>query len=658
MNKVIKRDGRTVKFDRERIINAVKRAFEATEGETFDDYALNKANHIADYVEKYINEQNKNVSVENIQDIVEKGLMSCKKKDVAKEYILYREKRTRERDRNSKFRHVIKTKLMATDVQNQNANVDEHSFGGRTGEAASELNRQVALDEVISPMARRNHLNNEIYEHDLDHFVLGDHNCFKKNTKFITNYGIKTFESFRDGDKIKVLNKDNKWVDATVHYYGKQKMQIVTLSRCGIKKEVGCTPNHRWILSDGTVTDNLQVGDRLYPLNEYKEPKLESLRDYEMFAYGFLLGDGCDHRCKNIDNIQVRLCDKKNKYGYIFEQAKYHKQNIKNSNDVVYTKRTTVKKQDFLDNKIWNILSLKDKINLFNGFYAADGNQTTHTKAIYTSDDRILNMIKDISALAGYHIYKIKTIIHNTEYKQNAKLYEIIFTVKYSINSTWKVENIEMRSHNKFEAWCIDEPKTHSFMLDGGIITGNCLSIPFDDILKNGFNVKQTDVRPANSVNTAFQLVAVIFQIQSLNQFGGVSATHIDWTMIPYVRKSFMKHYITAMLKDTDDFAKLNLMQMLFETYKESVYGRYTITRDKFDDWVDEHKEQILKDNNLTQDDFYFDNENLNPKYKQSAMFDTIKETYQAVEGLFHNLNTLQSRSGNQLEKVAGFTVM
>ena len=71
----------------------------------------------------------------------------------------------------------------------------------------------------------------------------------------------------------------------------------------------------------------------------------------------------------------------------------------------------------------------------------------------------------------------------------------------------------------------------------------NCLSIPFDDLLKNGFNTRQTDVRPANSVNTACQLVAVIFQIQSLQQFGGVSATHIDWTMVPYVRKSFYKHF-------------------------------------------------------------------------------------------------------------------
>ena len=71
----------------------------------------------------------------------------------------------------------------------------------------------------------------------------------------------------------------------------------------------------------------------------------------------------------------------------------------------------------------------------------------------------------------------------------------------------------------------------------------NCLSIPFDRLLKEGFKTRQTDVRPAGSVNTAMQLEAVIFQLQSLQQFGGVGATHIDWTMVPYVRKSFMKHF-------------------------------------------------------------------------------------------------------------------
>jgi ribonucleoside-triphosphate reductase len=62
-------------------------------------------------------------------------------------------------------------------------------------------------------------------------------------------------------------------------------------------------------------------------------------------------------------------------------------------------------------------------------------------------------------------------------------------------------------------------------------------------LLAKGFNTRQVDIRPANSVETALQLIAVIFQIQSLQQFGGVASTHIDWTCVPYVRKSFWKHF-------------------------------------------------------------------------------------------------------------------
>lgn len=141
----------------------------------------------------------------------------------------------------------------------------------------------------------------------------------------------------------------------------------------------------------------------------------------------------------------------------------------------------------------------------------------------------------------------------------------------------------------------------------------NCLSIPFDDLLANGFNTRQTDVRPAGSVNTAFQLIAVIFQLQSLQQFGGVSATHIDWTMVPYVRLSFFKHF--------NDGLK----------YIENG-TQYVFAKDK------------IKAIPLT-DIFYADH---NDAYTY-AMDMTNKEIHQAVEALYHNLNTLQSRSGNQL---------
>ena len=113
-------------------------------------------------------------------------------KDVARNYIIYRNKRTEDRNKQSKFRKIIKEKLMATNVQNQNANVDEYSFGGRSGEASSEQNRQVAIEEVLSPMARKNHMNNTVYEHDLDHFVLGDHNCLSMPFDDLLKNGFNT----------------------------------------------------------------------------------------------------------------------------------------------------------------------------------------------------------------------------------------------------------------------------------------------------------------------------------------------------------------------------------------------------------------------------------------------------------------------------------
>ena len=149
----------------------------------------------------------------------------------------------------------------------------------------------------------------------------------------------------------------------------------------------------------------------------------------------------------------------------------------------------------------------------------------------------------------------------------------------------------------------------------------NCLSIPFDDLLANGFNTRQTDVRPANSINTAFQLVAVLFQLQSLQQFGGVSATHLDWTMVPYVRKSFTKH-----MKDGMKYCENK--------------SEYKLNR--FIKWLEYEGDGTLHFDNIEFKD-------LHPEAWEYAMDMTMKETQQAVEGMYHNLNTLQSRSGNQL---------
>lgn len=138
----------------------------------------------------------------------------------------------------------------------------------------------------------------------------------------------------------------------------------------------------------------------------------------------------------------------------------------------------------------------------------------------------------------------------------------------------------------------------------------NCLTLPIDDLLKNGFKTRQTDVRPAQSVNTAMQLVAVLMQLQSLTMFGGVAVSHLDYSMIPYVRKSFYKHYKDGMkyIKH-QDYSLDNIEDISIE---DEIYKK------------DSEVYQYAKDM-------------------------TVKEVYQAVEGLYHNLNTLQSRSGCQL---------
>ena len=320
---VIKRSGEKVPFDKNKIINAIQKAY----NEIHLDNNFNYAKDIADSIYYSLLEFNEEkITVEEIQNLVE-NLLSEYDIEVAKKYIRYRYKREVARECRADFLDAVGEKLEAKKVMNQNANVDEYSFGGRIGEASGVMMRQYALDKLISPMARKNHLENMIYIHDLDHYSVGDHNC---------------------------------------------------------------------------------------------------------------------------------------------------------------------------------------------------------------------------------------------------------------------------------------------------------LTIPFDDLLANGFNTRQTDVRPANSINTAMQLVAVIFQLQSLQQFGGVSASHLDWTMVPYVRKSFIKHY-----KDGLKYLE-NINELKMTDENNNIIDFDTI------DWsstvIGIEKERFGSE-----------------KAYKYAMDMTERELQQAVEGMYHNLNTLQSRSGNQL---------
>ena len=163
------------------------------------------------------------------------------------------------------------------------------------------------------------------------------------------------------------------------------------------------------------------------------------------------------------------------------------------------------------------------------------------------------------------------------------------------------------KNHERNEIYIHDLDKYASRM-------HNCLTEPIDDLLDKGFKTRQCNVRPAGSISTAFQLLAVTFQLQSLQQFGGVSASHLDWSMVPYYRMSFFKHLCDGI------------------NYIENLPVSFNLTRE-------EKKNTSINDPKYTKHKIAW-------KYAKNL---TDRELSQAVEGMYHNLNTLQSRSGNQL---------
>ena len=184
---VIKRDGRIVVFNKAKIVTAISNAFKEVDLE-ITDKALDKATEIAESIEKI----NKDLAVEEIQDLVEQKLMSSSRKDVAKAYILFRNNRTNERNKRSKLTKSITRRLKASDVENQNANVDEKSFGGKMGAVTSDVLKDYALNNCMSRKSKMNHLNNEIYIHDLDSYAAGMHNCLTVPFDDLLSKGFNT----------------------------------------------------------------------------------------------------------------------------------------------------------------------------------------------------------------------------------------------------------------------------------------------------------------------------------------------------------------------------------------------------------------------------------------------------------------------------------
>lgn len=177
--RIVKRDGKIVKFDPEKIVDAIAKAGLATE-----EFKAEKARSLAEKAIKKAEEKitARTPNVEQIQDIVEEVLMESSYKKTARAYIRYRQERSRVRDAKSDLMMIYRTISHAdasedSDVKRSNANVDGNSAMGKMLQFGAEGSKVFAKSLLLRPDIAAAHDNGDIHIHDLDFYATGTLTC-------------------------------------------------------------------------------------------------------------------------------------------------------------------------------------------------------------------------------------------------------------------------------------------------------------------------------------------------------------------------------------------------------------------------------------------------------------------------------------------------
>lgn len=271
---IMKRSGERVPFDESKIVKAIEKA-NAEVTIPLEKMSEEKIEEIAAQIKRDAENAGRDLSVEEIQDKVEDSLMIAGYCTLARLYITYRYKHNLDRKKSTldkKIESLINVKVNKDgsvsggneEVNQENSNKDTKVLSVQRDYMAGEWSREYTNRNLLPEDVVNAHRSGLIHVHDTDYMAQPEHNCFSSKTEFVTRNGVVSFADCKDGQVVEVLDKDGVWREATVKCYGKQKLQDVVLKKDDEEKLISCTANHRWILSDETVTTALKEGDVLY----------------------------------------------------------------------------------------------------------------------------------------------------------------------------------------------------------------------------------------------------------------------------------------------------------------------------------------------------------------------------------------------------------
>ena len=182
----------------------------------------------------------------------------------------------------------------------------------------------------------------------------------------------------------------------------------------------------------------------------------------------------------------------------------------------------------------------------------------------------------------------------------------------------------------------------HIHDLDFYLLTINCCQIDLTDLFRRGFSTGHGFLREPQSIQSAAALSCIAIQSNQNDMHGGQSIPMFEYDLAPYVVKSYNKHLrqVIKIVLRNDDIDLDDLKAAIEQIYKDNGTALADHTQEQIAVLVKE----ILRSN------FEGDELEDNLSYTMSeALKLTNRETYQAMEAVIHNLNSMQSRAGAQV---------
>lgn len=419
----------------------------------------------------------------------------------------------------------------------------------------------------------------QLYMHDGDTSTF-KHYCFRGDTTFLTDEGIKTLKEM-EGKDFKVLNKNHGWEDATVKHFGKDTLYRLVLERYGNEKEIYTTGNHIWFVKEDKgkaeiETENLEPGMKI-PFNTSKTWSNVNPSPFGV-AHGFFTGDGY----KSYERPRANFCGDK-----IALLPYFTPTNVSGTEREYSTFGTPLS-----FNELPSLYETPSYLyGWLSGYFAADGCIDTNGRCTIASVKREnIEFVRDVLCVLGMPVNTVRsqTRVSNLT-NEESTIYVLTLSSEYlkedffilpvhkqryaeyaknnnKKNRNWIVKSVENTGVID-DVYCVVAYDTQSFTLDNNVLTHNCFAYDLKDLAEKGlyFLGDTFNARPPKHLVTFIDFVKEYINFASNRSSGAVGLPNLIPYMYYFWKKDVDNNYLGVTVSKSERvYAEQNIQRFIY----------------------------------------------------------------------------------------------